>query len=33
VIPPLGPLDLSPMLAVITLLVLQQLIDSILARL
>ena len=33
VIPPLGPLDLSPMLAVITLLVLQQLVDSILARL
>jgi uncharacterized protein YggT (Ycf19 family) len=33
VVPPLGPLDLSPMLAVIALLVLQQVVDSILARL
>jgi YggT family protein len=33
IIPPLGPLDLSPMLAVIVLLVAQQLVDSILARL
>jgi YggT family protein len=33
VVPPLGPLDLSPMLAVIVLLVVQQLIDSVLGRL
>ena len=33
IVPPLGPLDLSPMLAVIVLLVAQQLVDSILARL
>jgi YggT family protein len=33
VIPPLGPLDLSPMLAVITLLVLREVISSILGRL
>ena len=33
IVPPLGPLDLSPMLAVIVLLVVQQLVDSILARL
>jgi YggT family protein len=32
IIPPLGPLDLSPMLAVIVLLVAQQLLDSILDR-
>ena len=31
-LPPLGPLDLSPMLAVIVLLVAQQLLDSILDR-
>ena len=33
VVPPLGPLDLSPMLAVITLLVARELISSILGRL
>jgi YggT family protein len=32
VVPPLGPLDLSPMLAVIVLIVLKQLVDSILGR-
>jgi uncharacterized protein YggT (Ycf19 family) len=32
IVPPLGPLDLSPMLAVIVLLVLRQLIDAILGR-
>ena len=32
VVPPLGPLDLSPMLAVITLLIVQQLVDSLLGR-
>jgi len=33
VVPPLGPLDLSPMLAVIALLVVQQLLNAILDRL
>lgn len=33
IVPPLGPLDLSPMLAVIVLLVVQQLLNSILDRL
>ena len=33
IVPPLGPLDLSPMLAVITLLVAQQLLNAILDRL
>ena len=33
IVPPLGPLDLSPMLAVIVLLVAQQLVDAVLARL
>jgi YggT family protein len=33
VVPPLGPLDLSPMLAVISLLVVQQLLNAILDRL
>ncbi len=33
VVPPLGPLDLSPMLAVISLLILQQLLNAILDRL
>lgn len=33
VVPPLGPLDLSPMLAVITLLVVQQILNAILNRL
>jgi YggT family protein len=32
VVPPIGPLDLSPMFAVITLLVLKALIDAILGR-
>jgi YggT family protein len=32
IVPPLGPLDLSPMLAVIVLLVVQQLLNSILGR-
>jgi YggT family protein len=32
IVPPLGPLDLSPMLGVIVLLVLRQLIDAILGR-
>jgi YggT family protein len=32
IVPPFGPLDLSPMLAVIVLLVLRQLIDAILGR-
>jgi YggT family protein len=33
VVPPLGPLDLSPMLAVISLLILQQFLNAILDRL
>jgi len=33
VVPPLGPLDLSPMLAVISLLIIQQILNSILGRL
>jgi uncharacterized protein YggT (Ycf19 family) len=33
VVPPLGPLDLSPMLAVIALLIVQQLLNAILDRL
>jgi YggT family protein len=33
VVPPLGPLDLSPMLAVISLLILQQVLNAILDRL
>jgi uncharacterized protein YggT (Ycf19 family) len=33
VVPPLGPLDLSPMVAVIVLLVVQGVVDSLLARL
>jgi uncharacterized protein YggT (Ycf19 family) len=33
VVPPLGPLDLSPMLAVIVLLVVQQLLHALLDRL
>ena len=33
VIPPLGPLDLSPMLAVISLLIIQQVLNAILGRL
>jgi uncharacterized protein YggT (Ycf19 family) len=32
IVPPLGPLDLSPMLAVIVLLVVQQLLNSVLGR-
>ena len=33
VVPPLGPLDLSPMLAVISLLIVQQVLNAILGRL
>lgn len=33
VVPPLGPLDLSPMLAVISLLIIQQVLNAILGRL